>query len=111
MAHPDRLPSPPCHPPVAGPIRGTVHDGHRTFEGVPYAAAPTGHLRWRAPHPVLPWRGVRPATGPGPACAQNAPDRGGTPSGAEDCLYLNVTTPARGHGRLSVLVWLHGGSF
>ena len=95
----------------AGRVEGTVHDGYRTFQGVPYAAAPTGDLRWRAPQPVAPWRGVRPATAPGPACAQNALGSGGTPTGAEDCLYLNVTTPARRRERLPVLVWLHGGSF
>ncbi|MEV8508468.1 carboxylesterase family protein [Actinoplanes sp. NPDC051475] len=93
----------------AGPIRGTVTAGHRSFQGVPYASAPTGDLRWRAPRPVRPWHAVRDATEPGQACAQNSPD--GRQSGAEDCLYLDVTTPRRRRGPVPVLVWLHGGSF
>ncbi|MFI7600152.1 carboxylesterase/lipase family protein [Actinoplanes sp. NPDC049681] len=93
----------------AGPVRGTVTAGHRSFQGVPYAAAPTGDLRWRAPQPVRPWHAVRDATAPGQACAQNSP--AGGPSGGEDCLYLDVTTPVGRRGPVPVLVWLHGGSF
>ncbi|GAA4608432.1 carboxylesterase family protein [Actinoplanes octamycinicus] len=93
----------------AGVIRGVDHDGYRTFEGIPYAAPPTGDLRWRAPQPVTPWPGVRPATSAGPACAQLPADPE-SPSG-EDCLYLNVTAPRDGRTRRPVVVWLHGGSF
>ncbi|SNY47758.1 carboxylesterase/lipase family protein [Paractinoplanes atraurantiacus] len=95
----------------AGLIRGVVHDGYRTFGGVPYAAAPTGERRWRAPQPVVPWRGVRAADAPGEACAQNAPGLGQPSSGAEDCLYADVTTPLDGRRGHPVMVWLHGGGF
>ncbi|MEV4639918.1 carboxylesterase family protein [Actinoplanes sp. NPDC049548] len=95
----------------AGPIRGTVTAGHRSFQGVPYAAPPDGERRWRAPQPVQPWRAVRPAVEAGPDCAQNSPFPGGPQSGQEDCLYLNVTTPVHTGAPVPVVVWLHGGSF
>lgn len=95
----------------AGLVRGTVEDGLRRFEGVPFAAPPVGELRWRAPRPVRPWHGVRDATSPRSQCAQLAPPYGGQTTYVEDCLYLNVTTPARRAGaRLPVMVWVHGGS-
>ncbi|MBV6697692.1 carboxylesterase/lipase family protein [Kitasatospora aureofaciens] len=87
----------------AGPVHGSAHDGYRTFQGIPYAAPPTGDLRWRDPQPVTPWSGVREATAPGNRCPQGT-------TGDEDCLYLNVTAPA-GAERRPVVVWLHGGSF
>ena len=96
----------------AGPIRGVATDGYRTFAGIPYAAPPVGDLRWRAPQPVARWTAPRDATRPGQLCAQQG-DHLGAGSVAEDCLYLNVTTPGRtaGASRRPVLLWLHGGSF
>ncbi|MGK5731582.1 carboxylesterase/lipase family protein [Streptomyces sp. URMC 124] len=96
-----------------GLVRGRAHDGFATYEGIPFAAPPTGRLRWRPPQPARPWRGVREAGTPGPACLQPPVFGGGAPTGSEDCLHLSVTAPtgpgpARGR---PVMVWLHGGGF
>ncbi|WP_328972310.1 carboxylesterase/lipase family protein [Streptomyces sp. NBC_00239] len=95
-----------------GPVRGLTHDGYTTYENIPFAAPPTGRLRWRPPQPARPWHGVRDAGAPGPQCPQ-PPLFGGAPTGSEDCLSLNVTVPAGprpARGR-PVMVWLHGGGF
>ncbi|MGW4501337.1 carboxylesterase/lipase family protein [Micromonospora sp. NPDC004336] len=89
-----------------GAVRGTVHDGRRSFQGIPYAAPPG---RWASPAPAAPWTGVRDATRPGPGCAQPVGLPVGVPGEAEDCLYLNVTTPTRRGDDLPVIVWIHGG--
>ncbi|WP_433327755.1 carboxylesterase/lipase family protein [Spirillospora sp. CA-294931] len=92
---------------ASGPVRGTVADDHRSFQGIPYAAPPQGDLRWRSPRPAAPWTRTRDATRPGDRCAQS-----GLAKVTEDCLNLNVTTP-RGAGRrgLPVMVWIHGGGY
>lgn len=95
-----------------GPICGTVNDGLSLWQGVPYAAPPVGHLRWRSPRPHSPWQETRRATKPGPLCPQPS-IFGGSPSLDEDCLRLSVTAPedaSRGD-RLPVMVQLHGGGF
>ncbi|GAB3149882.1 carboxylesterase family protein [Micromonospora sonneratiae] len=96
----------------AGWISGTVRGDHRLYQGIPYAAAPVGELRWRSPQPVEPWTGIRDATRPGNRCAQTADSWGLPASDSEDCLYLNVTAPRGASPRhpRPVLVWLHGGS-
>lgn len=99
-----------------GLLRGSVLADHRVFAGIPYAAPPTGDRRWRAPHPAEPWPGIRDATKPGNPCPQRGNgSAGGAASviGDENCLYLNVTTPAAGDrdARLPVMVWLPGGGF
>jgi para-nitrobenzyl esterase len=95
-----------------GFIRGLRTENYRLFLGIPYAAPPLGELRWRAPHPVEPWRGVRDATVPGLACAQLDHAGRAVVSAEEDCLSVNVTTPVRhGDRLLPVMVWIHGGGF
>ncbi|WP_219500905.1 carboxylesterase/lipase family protein [Nonomuraea ceibae] len=95
---------------AAGEVRGSAAAGVRSFQGIPYAAPPVGDLRWTSPRPAASWTGVRNATRPGPACAQPTGYPIGVPSENEDCLYLNVTTPAKVKGKLPVVVWIHGGS-
>jgi para-nitrobenzyl esterase len=94
--------------------------GVSSFKGIPYAAAPVGPLRWRPPQPVAPWSGVRPSVVFGPNSIQGIvfDDIDPRPAGiSEDCLYLNIWTPAVGksHPRMSdllpVMVWIHGGGF
>ena len=89
------------------------NSGIRMFRGIPFAAPPVGDLRWKAPQPVKDWTGVRSATEFGPNCMQR-PIYGNmgfrNPTMSEDCLYLNVWTPAQsGAQKLPVLVYFFGG--
>jgi Carboxylesterase family len=89
---------------------GTTVGATDQFLGLPYAAPPVGRLRWRPPQPAAHWSGVRDATQYGPHCPQPATPFG-LASATEDCLYLNVFTPAgaRAGGDHPVMVWIHGG--
>ena len=121
-------PGAPRRPVVAttdGPVRGVLSDGIDRYLGVPYAAAPAGDLRWRPPQPHGRWTGVRDASAYGNHCPQVASPFG-VASASEDCLFLNVFTPASGGGGdgdddddddgegedelLPVMVWIHGGA-
>ena len=101
----------------SGLISGTISsNGAEAFLGIPYAKAPVGDLRWRAPQPVEPWQGVRDASEYGNDCAQVPFPSDAAPLGtepAEDCLFMNVWRPAgaASDAGLPVLVWIHGGGF
>lgn len=104
-------------------VGGEGRYGSHAWLGIPFAAPPVGQWRWRAPQPLSPWPGQREALKFAPSCAQLATEMGssdgvepGSPTGSEDCLYLNVWAPkvsldalASGGVRLPVMVWVHGG--
>jgi para-nitrobenzyl esterase len=100
-----------------GKIRGQVRDGVASFLGIPYAASPTGPLRFRAPVPPAPWDGVRAAdrlgaTPPKPDYAAPFDTLLPEPNIAgDDWLTVNVWTPDPGRAGLPVMVWIHGGAF
>ena len=99
----------------AGDVQGASVDGVVAFKGIPFALPPVGALRWRPPQPVKSWTGSREATQFGPDCAQEPFPGDAAPLGVgadEDCLYVNVWTPAkRGTAKLPVMVWIYGGGF
>jgi para-nitrobenzyl esterase len=103
---------------TSGQLRGArLDNGTTAFKGVPYAAPPVGPLRFQPPQPVAAWEGVRDALALGPSCPQpTARPAGWSQEHAtdEDCLYLNVWTPAGGgsdDARRPVMFWIHGGGY
>lgn len=116
-----------AHPALDEPIRieaglvggSTASDGVQVFRGIPFAAPPVGDGRWRAPQPVEPWDGVLEASEFGDVCIQpegegrpNIAVLPGSPPMSEDCLYLNVWTPADwADDELPVMLYFYGGAF
>lgn len=98
---------------ASGVIEGKYESGVKTFLGVPFAKPPVGELRWKAPQPVEKWTGVRKATdfGPNPMQQPIFGDMNfGTKEMSEDCLYLNIWTPAKQMDeKLPVLIYFNGG--
>jgi para-nitrobenzyl esterase len=102
-----------------GQLRGTAEDGVEIFRGIPYARPPVGDLRFRPPAPLEPWTGVRDAV-EFAAPAYQADTSASLarqfltftqPESSEDCLSLNVWTPAADGRRRPVMIWIHGGAY
>ncbi|MBJ39216.1 MAG: carboxylesterase [Gammaproteobacteria bacterium] len=101
-----------------GDIAGASEGGVQVFRGIPYAAPPTGANRWLPPQPHPAWDGVRDASGFGAEAPQNPSaldsmlgTTGEPPTRHEDCLFLNVWTPAADTSKRPVMFWIHGGGF
>jgi para-nitrobenzyl esterase len=99
----------------AGKVRGTVVEDIKIFKGIPYGGTTAGKGRFMPPAKPAEWTGVRDALAYGPSAPQvsaNSKGPAGSPGESEDCLVLNVFTPALGSGsKRPVMVWLHGGGF
>lgn len=100
---------------VYGKLRGVEEDGIKVFKGVPFAQPPVGELRWKAPQPLKPWKGIRAAVefGPNPMQQNLFGDMMfSTDKMSEDCLYLNIWTPTKTYNeKLPVFIYFNGGGF
>ena len=100
----------------SGAISGVRANGLSVYKGIPFATPPVGDLRWRAPVHAAPWTGTRKADAFAPACMQVGVSMPGEtpPAVSEDCLYLNIWTPAETttpQDHLPVIVWIYGGGY
>jgi para-nitrobenzyl esterase len=106
----------------SGAISGVRESGLSVYKGIPFATPPLGDLRWRPPVPVAPWTATRKADAFAPACMQTGVSMPGEtpPAVSEDCLYLNIWSPANAETELKtktvppplpVLVWIYGGGY
>ena len=100
---------------TGGRVSGVVTNEIAAFKGIPFAAPPVGDLRWKPPQPVNGWTGVKAAATFAAGCVQDVSFTklfGAPEATGEDCLYLNVWTPAKAAGeRRPVMVWIYGGAF
>ena len=99
---------------ACGRLEGLQRAGHQAFLGIPFAKAPVGALRFCAPAAMQPWAGVRAATAFASSAIQGTSPMPGTAASGprdEDCLYLNVYTPAADGKKRPVFFWIHGGGF
>ena len=108
-----------------GKLKGIFKQTYTVFRGIPYAEPPVGEFRWKAPRKPKSWEGIREAKEFGSRCLQGSPIQPGTfyhkeffndedffPDMSEDCLFLNIWTPAEsGHEKMPVAFWIHGGAF
>ncbi|QSX34169.1 carboxylesterase family protein [Shewanella avicenniae] len=97
-----------------GQVAGIQQEGLAIFKGIPYAAPPIGELRWQAPAAAEAWQGIKQAVEFAPACPQLSSAFTDVPGQRrdEDCLYLNVWSPATDDNKeLPVIVWIHGGGY
>ena len=98
----------------SGAISGVREGRLSIYKGVPFAAPPVADLRWRPPQSVAPWTNTRKADAFAPACMQTGVSMPGEtpPAASEDCLYLNIWTPAKkAQEHLPVIAWIYGGGY
>src|SRR3989304_3243127 len=97
---------------ISGTILGEPNKQVHVYRGIPYAAPPVGNLRWKPPQPVIPWSGIRECTAFSAIAPQPPSSMTAGMSLSEDCLYLNVLSPAKNASdKLPVMVQMHTAGF